>query len=280
MLKHNPNGPTGLYNYENYNRPLTPYELKTVGEITVLYEYRRLKQFSTPNTALQGLLKRHDNLLQIIALKSQKRYTLTSDYDDKLQHARYAAMRAYEKFDIEKAKENNFRLYNYVCNCAMLYLNTANDKDSYIDCPPSRRIIRNYLHGRYDAEPQKKAEIEQRLGLRNQDDQLELRINYAALVAEYISTNIVLDNDLKRDTLEETLFDSQNINIDTQIHLHQLIGRLNKRQQDVAKAVFIDGWKMHEAADRLGITKDQVRRAVQDIRKTLKKIFDKELILM
>lgn len=280
MPKHNPNGPTGLYNYENYNRPLTPYELKTVCEITVLYEYHRLKQFSTPNVALQELLKRHDNLLQILALKSQKRYDLTSDYEDKLQHARYGAMRAYEKFDIERAKESKFHLYNYVCNCVAMYLNTASDKDNYIDCPPSRRIIRSYLHGRYDAEPQKKAEIEQRLGLRTQDDQLDLRINYGALVADYISTNTLLDNESKRDTLEETLLDAQSIDIDTKIHLHQLIERLSKRQQDVVKAVFIDGWKMHEAAERLGITKDQVRRAVQDIRATLKGIADKESILM
>ena len=281
MPKNNPNGPTGLYNYDNYNRPLTPYELKTVCEITVLYEYHRLKQFSTPNVALQELLKRHDNLLQILALRSQKRYDLTSDYEDKLQHARYGAMRAYEKFDIERAEENKFHLYNYVCNCVAMYLNTANDKDNYIDCPPSRRLIRNYLHGRYDAEPQKKAEIEQRLGLKTQDDQFELRINYGALAAEWVSTSTVLDNESKRkDTLEDVLFDSHNIDIDTKIHLHQLIERLSKRQQDVVKAVFIDGWKMQEAADRLGITKDQVRRAVQDIRATLKGIADKESILM
>lgn len=286
MPKHNPNGPTGLYNYENYNRPLTPYELKTVCEITVLYEYHRLKQFPTPNVALQELLKRHDNLLQILALRSQKRYDLTSDYEDKLQHARYAAMRAYEKFDIEKAKENKFHLYNYVCNCVAMYLNTANDKDNYIDCPPSRRLIRNYLHGRYDAEPQKKAEIEQRLGLKTQDDQFELRINYGALVADYVSTSTVLGNESmlgnesNRSTLEDLLFDSQNIDIDTKIHLHQLIERLNKRQQGVVKAVFIDGCKMQEAADRLGITKDQVRRAVQDIRTTFKGVADKESILM
>jgi len=161
-----------------------------------------------------------------------------------------------------------------------MYLNTASDKDNYIDCPPSRRIIRSYLHGRYDAEPQKKAEIEQRLGLRTQDDQLDLRINYGALVADYISTNTLLDHESKRDTLEETLLDAQSIDIDTMIHLHQLIGRLSKRQQDVVKAVFIDGWKMHEAAERLGITKDQVRRAVHDIRATLKGIADKESILM
>lgn len=281
MPKHNPNGPTGLYNYDNYNRPLTNYELKTVCEIAVLYEYHRLKQVPGPNLALQELLKRHDNILQSIALKSHKRYDLTSDYEDKLQHARYGAMRAYEKFDIEKAREGKFHLYNYVCNCVSMYLHTANDENDYINCPPTRRIIRSYLHGRYDLLPKKKKEVENRLGLRTPEDQSRLRADYGALVADYISTDIPIRwKEDSESTLDEILSRTNDGDINEKIYLSELIGRLTNRQQQVVKTVFIDGYKMHEAAQILNISEDQVRGDVQRIRKNLKAIIAEESVLM
>ncbi|RUP38886.1 MAG: hypothetical protein EKK63_10960 [Acinetobacter sp.] len=285
MPKHNPNGPTGLYNYDNYNRPLTNYELKTVCEITVLYEYRRLKQFTGPNVALQELLKRHDNILQMIALKSHKRYDLTSDYEDKLQHARYGAMRAYDKFDIEKAQEGKFHLYNYVCNCVSMYLHTANDEDDYINCPPTRRIIRSYLSGRYDLLPRKKKEVEKRLGLRTPEDESQLRVDYGALVADYISTDTPTDTPIRwkgdaESTLDEILSGATDGDINERIYLSELISRLTNRQQQVVKTVFIDGHKMNEAAKILDISEDQVRGDVQRIRKKLKAIISKESVLM
>lgn len=277
MPKHNPNGPTGLYNYDNYNRALTDYELRTVGEITVLYEYHRLKQFPGSNIALQELLKRHDNFLQIIALKSHRFYNLTSDYDDKLQHARYGAMRAYEKFDIEKAKECKFRLYNYVYNCVSMYLHTANDEDEYINCPPGRRIIRSYLHGKYDFNLKKKLEIENRLGLKTSDDRFRLKKKYGILLADYISSdNIInLENDSEIN-FEEIVSCNINSDINEKIYLEKLIDSLTTRQQDVVKKVFIEGYKMHEAANLLNISEEQVRGDVQRIRKKLKSMISKD----
>lgn len=280
MSKNNPKGPSGVYNYDNYGRALTPYELKNYGEISVLYEYRRLKQFSISNVALQELLKRHDSLLQIIAKKYHDRYNLTNDYEDKLQHARYAAMRAYDKFDIDKARENKFHLYNYVCNCATMYLNTANDADDFIKCPPTQRMIRSYLSGSYDSYPKKKAEIEQHLCLHNQDDKNDLRIKFSALVAEHISTDIPLENSSRADTLSDILFGSTPNNIDTQIHLTQLIECLSPIQQQIVKYVFIDGWKITDTSKLLNINIYDIRREIRNIKKIMKNISHEDLILM
>lgn len=280
MSKNNPKGPDGVYNYDNYGRALTPYELKNYGEISVLCEYRRLKQFSISNVALRELLNRHDSLLQIIARKYHDRYNLTNDYEDKLQHARYAAMRAYDKFDIDKARENNSRLYNYVCTCASMYLNTANDADDFIRCPSTQRIIRSYLCGRYDNNPEKKAEVEQRLCLHSQDDKNDLKIKFNSLIAEHISTDIPLDTYSQKVTLSDILLDSTPNNIDTQIHLFQLIECLSPIQQQIVKKLFVDEWKMTDVSKLLNIKIHDIRREIRDIKKKLKGVSLEELILM
>lgn len=277
MVK-NPNGPSGIYNYENYGRPLTPYELRTVGEVTVLYEHRRLKKIAGVNLALQELLTRHDSLLQLIARKSHERYNLTSDYDDKLQHARYGAMYSYEKFDIDKARENRFKLYNYVGNCVSMHLNNANDNDDYINCPPIRRMARSYLSGRYDEDLNKKAIVEQRLGVNNQSDKSDLQIKYGSLVAEFTSSDIPATNkhdSTNWDCLVDT-FEDEDINLHEKLHLIQLIERLTERQQKVAKKMFIDEHTIAETCSLLNLTNAQVRRDVQVIRNKLKSVHEHE----
>ncbi len=275
MSKRNPLSGHSVYNYQNYNRPLTPYELTSVGEVSVLYEYHRLKQIKTPNLALQELLKRHDNLLQLIAKKAHENYDLSSDYEDKLQHARYAAMRAYEKFDIDRARDNRFRLYNFVCNSAALHLNTASDEDSFIKCNPIRRIIRSYLQGKYDTDVIKKFEVEQRLGVNTEEDKYNLRIKYIALISDFISCDVPCSDD-EDESFANMFPDEKNINIDEKLHLLQLIECLTLRQQLVAKNCFIDGWSIRETASILHLNETQVRGDIQQIRYKLKSYVSRE----
>jgi RNA polymerase sigma factor (sigma-70 family) len=279
MSKFDKNGPTGIYDYKNYNRPLTSYELKNASEISVLYEYRRLKELGGNNIALQELLERHDKLLRLIAKRANNSHNLFSDFDDKLQHLRYGAMRSYDKFDIIRAEENKYKLYNYVSNCASMYLYDANDHDNYINCPPNTRVIRSYLSGRYDNDLKKKNSVERQLGIRDDSDVFHLRQKHIALISDYIS--ISQPTNLHESvTLDDVLEDVPSFNIDTQIYLSQLISTLSSVHQNVFRLVFIDGGKIRDVSVHLGMTEAAVRFIVFTIRKNIKKSISADNLLV
>jgi len=280
MFKNNPDGPSGsTYNYNhNYNRELSPYELKTVREIDVWYEYIRLKQLPGVNVALQELLKRHDNILHIIARKYQQKFSLTSDLEDKVQHARYAAMRAYDRFDITKAKESKVRLSSYIGNCAAKYLQSANDTDSFIDCPPARRIVRSYLWGRYDSDPVKKIEIEKRLGVKSHEDKEHLFEKFSTLLPIYISIDAPspFNHNLNLLSYGDILVDEtaeQSLDISVRIHLQNHMKKLSSRQVAVLN-LFSEGLKMSEIAEELNISENAVRGDLRTIRIIMKRFFN------
>jgi RNA polymerase sigma factor (sigma-70 family) len=276
MSKYNPDGPDGsAYNYDNYGRALTARELKTVGEITVLHEYHRLKSSHTPNVALQELLQRHDNALKKIA-----RAALTkdiSDFEDKLQHCRYAAMRAYEKFDIDRAAESKVKLSSYVYSCAQLYLHSADDSDAFIACPSACRTARSYLNGRYDCKPERKSKAEIELQIRNQDDIEQLRARYANLSPVFfdIDTPMRFGND-KMTTFAESLPhpNTENLNeLIARINIESLIEQNLNARQSATLRLFSEGLTMTQIAEELGTTETVIRGTIRTIRVIMKRCF-------
>lgn len=272
---------SGDYNYNYHSRELSQTELKTDGEIAVWWEYKRLKQLSVPNVALAELLRRHENMLQSLARASQSKYSYTSEYEDKLQHARYGAMRAYEKFDLEKAIECGTRLSTYVQATVHRHLLSANDVDEFINCPPVRRMLRSYLWGRYDSDPKKLVEVEKRLGVNTSDDKAELYQKYGTLLASYAQLESPASESTRmngafpnQDTLMyEDILQHQGPSADDLLHKLQLenhISKLSQRQQSVL-VQFSQGIKMNDIAQSLNITEDMVRGDIRTIRVIMKR---------
>lgn len=271
--KYNPDGPSG-YNYDNYGRALTAFELKTVGEITVWYEYNRLKSYHTSNIALQELLKRHDNALKKIAISARK--LDISDFEDKLQHCRYAAMRSYDKFDIEQAKSAKAKLSSYVYSCAQLYLHSAIDSDSFIACPAARRTTRSYLNGRYEFKPEQKKKIEAELQIRTLDDVELIRKKFANLSPTFhsIDTRVSRNNQIFNyaDLIPNLNIENTNDLVSRLSIEHIIEKNLNPRQQIILK-LFSEGLTMAHIAKELNTTETVIRGTIRTIRVIMKRCF-------
>lgn len=275
MLKENSQA-SNQYFERTFSRPLSHHELKTLDEIDIWYEYMRMKSCPGPNLALQELLIRHDFLLLKLAKSHHTRYNLTSDFEDKVQHARLSAMRAYDKFDIETARAAGTKLSTYVNQCAAKYLHSMNDTDSFIECPPSRRMLRSYLAGRYDGDPQKLREVERRLKVMSVDDRDELARKYSTLLPSYVSLEAPVaefNGDTTHTYGEMFSSDDTSSEIDVKLQLQRYMENLSPRQRDVM-ALLTEGMKMSEIVSTLGVTENAVRGDIRTIRLVMKKCFD------
>lgn len=270
------------YNYNrNYFRALTPYELKTVSEIDVWYEYLRLKSHSGTNVALQELLSRHDTLLKNVARSFHNRYNLISELDDKIQHAQYAALRCYDKFDVDKARESGARLSTYVCSCVHKHLLSSNDADSFIDCPTGRRMTRSYLSGGYDTNPLKKSQVEQRLKIHRPEDVDELFQKYSSLLSSYVSIDgspLNSNSNNGGGTYSEIIPDitlEQADDIANRIQISKHMDNLSINQREIL-TLFSKGFKLSEIGQILGVDITEVQKNLRTIRATMKRILESE----
>lgn len=260
------------YPFTYYNRELKQFELKTVGEIALWWEYRRLKKYPTPNIALQELLRRHEHIFQSVAKGSHSKYSLTSEYEDKLQHCRYAAMRAYDKFNLNTATECGTKLSTYVQAVVYKYLQSAHDTDSFIDCPPTKRMIRSYLFGKFDGDLDRKSEIEQRLNIHSEQDREELRRQYCLLLPTYTSFQPAIDLEDEWWSKEEQFPANtpKDTDLITRAQLETHMKELSDRQRKVIE-YFSQGYYMHEIADLLSVSEVIIRGDIRTIRVVMKR---------
>ena len=249
---------TSDYSYsQNFERELSAYELKTVSEIDVWYEYKRLDSLNLFNSALQELLNRHDSSLRSVSRIIHNRSPLISDYDDKLQHARYSAIQSYQKFDIDIARVRGVRLSTYVIQNASFYLkHVEHHVDSFIHFPSSMLLIRNYLRGFYDNNPRKKCDIEKRLGIRDEQHRADLMLKFRALNPEYVHLS---------DVLSSTLVDDSNNDLDNCLFLQSRVQKLSILQQNIIECLS-NNFTINEIAVQLNMNEKFIRSEIRSIR--------------
>ena len=265
------------YSYETFDRDLSTFELKNLGEIAVWWEYKRLKRFpSNPNQALQELFSRHEGMLRQLAQQSHQIHSHLSEYEDKLQYARCGAILAYERFDLSKAQAAGGRLSTFVRSTVFRHLQSSNDEDAFIVCPPTRRALRNYLNGRYDNNPLKKSEVENKLGVRTEEDTHRLRRDFSTLVSKFHSlehaTSVLSD-----DTVHfEDVFAGTNLtesDILDKIQIERIISDLTPRQQDVFARYHSGQESVENIAASLGLSTSAIRNDIKAAQKALENRF-------
>ena len=268
------------YSYETFDRDLSQYELKHLGEIAVWWEYRRLKRFPGPNQALQELFVRHEGMLRQLALQSHSLHSGLSEFDDKLQHARCGAITAYERFDLDKAQDAGGRLSTFVRTTVFRHLQSANDEDAFVVCPPTRRSLRNYLNGRYDGDPVKKRSVEEKLGIRCADDIHNLRKDFGLLNARFYSYDYPVVNVHKNHVDFEELVAGLNItesNIIDKIQIESSISMMSPRQQEVFSRYNSDE-SVESIAQSMGLSQSAIRNDIKAVRESIEKSFSADNI--
>lgn len=259
------------YSYDIYDRPLSAVELKTLGEVAVWNDYIRGRENGDGQAALQELLRRHDNCCQYCAARVHYSNSISSEVDDKLQHARIGAMRAYDKFDYERARTEGVRLSTYLQNVVYRYLLDIQNEEQFISCPNSKRMARGYIQGRYDSDKVRLAEVEKQLGIRTSEDRQVLMRELSTLNPSYHSIhdpyNHAFDSMLPEDfILADTKSEDDFI---SEANIWSYMERsLSERQQDVLVAVS-NNWKLTEIARELGIDTRVVQSELKKARKLM-----------
>lgn len=259
------------YSYETYDRDLSHYELKHLGEIAVWWEYKRLKRFPVPNHALQELFVRHEGMLRQIAHQSHALHSGLSEFDDKLQHARCGAIIAYERFDLQKAQDAGGRLSTFVRTTVFRHLQSANDEDAFIICPPTRRSLRNYLNGRYDSDPVKKRSVEEKLGIRGPEDVRDLRRDFSTLTATFHSYDHPNPSISEDPVNFEEIFagiNTTDAQIIEKVQLESAVERLSPRQRDIFIRYHNDE-SVESIAQSMGLSASAIRNNIKSARENI-----------
>jgi len=277
----NSNCSVSKYSYEIFERPLTKHELSTVGEVAVWHEYVRTKGSGT-NLALQELLRRHDKLLKKLAHDAQTSRSWVSEFEDKVQNARYGAMRAYERFDLEHSKATGARLSTYVQSVVHNHLKNSHDEESFIDCPSGCRLVRSYLTGAFDGNLKKKAEVEKRLEVYSRSDRQALKQKYCLLTPTFKTLTPVNGDgsnaniaSLRKDgdyAYAQDMLVDENFKVNhfvSEIQVEKYLGMLKPRHQSMLR-LLMSGMTMREVAVKLGTSETTVRGSLRTIRRLLK----------
>jgi len=268
------------YSYEIFDRDLSQYELKHLGEIAVWWEYKRLKRFPGVNQALQELFVRHDGMLRQIAQQSHAIHSGLSEFDDKLQHARCGAIIAYERFDLDKAQDAGGRLSTFVRTTVFRHLQSANDEDAFIVCPPTRRSLRNYLNGRYDSDPVKKRSVEEKLDIASSDDIHNLRRDFGLLNSKFYSYDHPMVNPHHHEVDFDEIISGKNVtenNIIDKVQLESSISTMTPRQQEVFTRYNSDE-SVESIAQSMGLSQSAIRNDIKAARATLENSFSADNI--
>lgn len=259
------------YSYEIFERPLSAVELKTLGEVAVWNDYIRGRETGDGQAALQELLRRHDNCCQYCAAKVHYSNSSSSELEDKLQYARIGAMRAYEKYDYERARTEGIRLSTYLQNVVYRYLLDIHNEEQFISCPNSKRTTVRYLRGVYDSDPVRLAEVEKQLGVNSPEDRLRLQNEFATLLPSFHSIHEPYSN--THDTMLPEDFIVANTKTEEDLVSEASVWSymersLSERQQDVLMAVS-NNWKLTEIARELGVEPRVVQAELKRARKLM-----------
>jgi hypothetical protein len=106
-----------------YSTDFSRDSYKDFDDFDVLLDYRTTNNEKEKKLALETLIERHDLMLYQIARNFSKQYPV-GDLNDWLQHARVAAINAYNKYNYEKRAaggtqwKNEFYGWSGCANCS------------------------------------------------------------------------------------------------------------------------------------------------------------------
>lgn len=220
--------------------------------------------------ALEKLIECHRPMLIKIANQISSTRNHIGDEKDFLQYAYIGTIYALKRYDPRKGtKVSTFiqgTVFKYLLDCA--------DRDSAIACPSQKRSMRAYLSGKYDNNLEKKKNIEEQLGIQDEDYVREqnclLLPHYVSLdkvITNHDGTTLCVSDKIRDDSTEEDLI--------SHLQLDMLTQKLNQRQQQVFEYWFNHRMTMDEAAEEIGIGVGEVR---QDI-KMIREIFRRQISL-
>jgi RNA polymerase sigma factor (sigma-70 family) len=277
-----------IFNKPIFNKPL-PDALKAVSdqdaysemsELDILKIYRSDPDSARGARMIRELLRRHRGLLRKLAWKMAKSYPNSNDFDDHMQHACVGAMIAYGRYDFSKT---DCKLSYYVHFSVQHYLLDMINHDSFIQCPSHKRAMRSYLSGRYDDQPKKKADFEQKHHLHSDDLVNDARAKYRGLSPDMWSLDFEIEAHKHRSTDTITLKDSivdlkttrMEDNLILRADISRAIDQLSPRQQKVCKLAMHHEHTNAETARILSeemqqpVTEGMIRSDIRAIRTVL-----------
>lgn len=255
-----------------------------ISDFEALEAYRSNPSSHRGEEMLQELLRRHRNLLRKVAWKMALKYARSHTFDDFMQHAYVGAMMAYNRFDFAKSNARTNKLSSFVQLTVEKYLLDAMNRDAFIHCPSHQRAMRSYLSGRYDQQPEKKADFEAKNGLTTESARAMAREKYRGLLPELTSFEMEMQSHKHRsnedgfsyvDFIQDQSVDIEE-NLVEKLDIERALRQLSPRQQMVCDLVMQQEYTNQQTADILTerlkepITEGMVRSDIRTIRKTLR----------
>jgi RNA polymerase sigma factor (sigma-70 family) len=217
------------------------------------------------------LLKRHGKILNKLAWNMFSKYGAMADIGDFQGYAYMGAMISYDRFNEDKAEQLDTRLSTFVHRTVQRHIQSEIDNGSPIHCPTQRRGMRSYIMGRYDDDPEKKAQFEEENGLTTEDARAAAKAKFGLLKDSIISLETPVSNTNDRITVVGDLvadwYQPSQEDLVSRIDREAAVAGLNSRQREIYSHYFVNDLSMQECAEEMGLTEGQVRGEIRTIRK-------------
>lgn len=160
------------------------------------------------------LIERHSGIINKLAHSHTQRHPQT-DIEDNRQNAKLATILAINKFDCLREVKFSTFLFKTIYH----YLLTANDSESFVNCPTHVREIKSYISGAYDYKPDVRSNFERKHQLYSDIDKQNL-----------INQNILLKTIFPEENIPEVPDNSEN-NVISELYIKIFIDSLSEEDR-------------------------------------------------
>lgn len=193
--------------------------------------------------------------------------------DDYLQHAKVGGLLALYRYNPKVAGERQATMRTFVVGTVEYYLKEMTNRNGWVRCPTQQSKAKRYVQNRMDDE--EKALFEQSRELTTPEAVKRFRQMHSLLNPIVVSFNAFSrgsDHGEESTEFVDMMVD-ESLPTEEQIvdnlQCQQFTEELTERHQEVVTLYFRNDLQMHEAAEKLGLSTDQVRGDARTIRAQL-----------
>ena len=246
----------------------------SVIDMILLFAARYDKSERVRLRAKEYLFERHKGMIyqEAHSLSAKTCHMGGAHFEDYISIGHIAAMECYDKVYnpfYKNSQGYSVKLSTFVLGRTKKMMCGLLDEGNFIRCTPQKKGLRSYLQGRYDNDPAKKKNIEEKYKIETEEDLARVKSKHTALLNSTESLDSLVDEESKS-SFYEMLPDPRNLNTErvlTKMVIADFVATWTDLQKQIWFKRHDDKMSPENIIEELGITMTDFSREMRNIKK-------------